>query len=265
MQALTERRAILGWIGAASATALIAGCGGSEESTTTSGTVTTGGGSNGLCLVDPTETNGPYPSDGSNRANGSTSNILTQTGVIRQDLRTSFGAYTGTATGVELQLTITIVNVNDGCSPLEGYVVYLWHCDAIGQYSIYDLPSENYLRGVGISDSNGEVVFTTIVPGCYPGRFPHTHFEIFESETTATHYDNRLLVSQMVVPETVCEEVYNNASGYGQSASNLSRVSIASDNVFADNSSDEIAMQTPELSGNITNGYTGTVEIGIRV
>ena len=274
MQTLAERRVVLGWLGAASASSLIAGCnsGTSPTSVIPSGTgggsgggSGGGGGSNGLCVADPVETNGPYPSDGSNQANGMVSNVLRQTGVIRRDLRNSFGAYTGTASGVELRLTITVVDVNNGCSPLEGYFVYLWHCDAVGQYSIYNIPTENYLRGAGISDSNGVVEFTTIVPGCYPTRYPHTHFEVFESETTATHYDNRLLVSQMVIPETVTKEVYDNASGYGQSASHLSNLSIVTDGEFSDNTSEEIAMQTPEITGSINNGYTGTVKIGLNI
>ena len=34
------------------------------------------------------------------------------------------------------------------------------------------------LLGVQVTDANGRVTFTLIVPGCYPGRWPHIHFEV---------------------------------------------------------------------------------------
>jgi protocatechuate 3,4-dioxygenase beta subunit len=39
--------------------------------------------------------------------------------------------------------------------------------------------TESYLRGVQVTDSNGQVTFTTIYPACYSGRWPHIHFEVF--------------------------------------------------------------------------------------
>jgi hypothetical protein len=33
--------------------------------------------------------------------------------------------------------------------------------------------------------------------------------------------------------------------------------------VFGDNTSAQIALQTPSLSGDVTNGYTGTITIGV--
>ena len=178
-------------------------------------------------------------------------------------MRSSFGDSSGEAEGVQLDLTITLVNVNNACAPLEGYAIYIWHCDVNGDYSIYDLPAENYLRAVGVTDENGQATFTTIFPGCYNGRYPHIHFEVYPSLASATSYRNRLLVSQMAMPENECTSVYNSSSLYDASAANFVGESVATDNVFADNTADEIAQQTPSLSGDAYNGYTGDILIGL--
>lgn len=72
--------------------------------------------------------------------------------------------------------------------PLAGYAIYLWHCNRDGGYSMYSsgITAENYLRGVQVTDSNGEVTFSTIFPGCYSGRWPHIHFEVYASLDAAT-------------------------------------------------------------------------------
>ena len=85
------------------------------------------------CVALPWETAGPYPADGSNVKDGQVVNALTQEGVIRQDLRTSFGSLTPVADGLRLDLELTLVNA-DGCTPLEGHAIYLWHCDTTGNY-----------------------------------------------------------------------------------------------------------------------------------
>ena len=64
----------------------------------------------------------------------------------------------------------------------DGAAVYPWHCDAQGQYSIVlaaAVEDENYLRGVQPTDASGTVSFTTVFPGCYTGRWPHIHFEVY--------------------------------------------------------------------------------------
>jgi hypothetical protein len=64
------------------------GCGGSLGDVTSSTPGTDAGattGTGGACSKVPEETAGPYPGDGSNGAN-----VLNQTGVVRQDIRSSF-------------------------------------------------------------------------------------------------------------------------------------------------------------------------------
>lgn len=216
-----------------------------------------------VCVADPAETGGPFPADGTNAKSGQTVNALTQQGVIRTDLRNSFGDFTAIAQGIELALELRLIDVTNACRPLAGHALYLWHCDAAGKYSLYDTTDRNYLRGVGISDQNGVVRFTTILPGCYDGRWPHMHFEVFRSAAAAVSGRAALLTSQFAMPEADCAAVYAADSRYTNATRNLGRVTLAGDNVFGDNSEAEIATQTPTLAGSPGAGYTGRAVIGL--
>lgn len=218
-----------------------------------------------LCVVDASETNGPYPGDGSNTAPGNTSNILTESGVVRSDIRSSFGVSTNVAAGVPLTLRIKLGDAGNGCNALPGYAIYVWHCTNDGLYSLYTAPGENFLRGVQVADAEGYVNFTTIFPGCYPGRWPHIHFEVYPSLAAATDHRNAVLTSQFAFPTAVCSEVYGNVAGYEASISAFDRISIESDNVFRDNSDDEMAMMTPAMTGSVAEGYAAEVTVGIAV
>lgn len=272
---LEQRRRALRLLLAGGAGAFVAACGGGGSTSATTATTTTGstsgsGGSTtpttGSCIANASETNGPYPSDGSNTIGGVVSNVLTQSGVVRQDIRTSFGSSTGVAAGVPLTLTLQLLNSNNTCTALSGYAVYLWHCTRDGLYSLYSsgVTGENFLRGVQVSDSSGMVTFQTIFPGCYSGRYPHIHFEVYPSLALATNYTNRTLTSQIALPRDVCSTVYA-STGYGASATNLAGVTIASDNVFGDNTSAQIAQMTAATSGSVAAGCTASVVVGVPV
>jgi hypothetical protein len=66
------------------------------------------------CLLDPAETEGPFPSDGSNSAHGKLSNVLKTSGIVRRDMRTDIGKTATTAEGQAFDLEITLVNVGQG-------------------------------------------------------------------------------------------------------------------------------------------------------
>ena len=223
----------------------------------------TGGAAAALeCVALPWETAGPYPADGTNVKDGQVVNALTQEGIIRQDLRTSFGTLTQVADGLQLDIELTLVNA-DGCTPLEGHAIYLWHCDATGNYSLYDLTDANFLRGVGVADAEGKVRFTTIVPGCYDGRWPHMHFEVFESVSAAVSGEASVLTAQIALPESDCAAIYAADARYSNGTANLGRITIATDNVFSDNSAEEIAQQTLAMTGDPATGYAGAVTIAV--
>lgn len=275
MDAMASRRRALRWFAGAGTAALLTSCSGDSTSETTTGSVVTPtptptpAGSTptptptGACIVDPTETGGPYPADGTNTSSGSTINVLTASNVVRSDIRPSFIGSSTVAAGAQVTITLTVVNVNASCAPLAGYAVYLWHCNATGQYSLYDLPGESYLRGVLVTDANGQVTFTTVFPGCYAGRWPHMHFEVFSSLATATGGRYAVLTSQLAMPAAACTTVFNGSSLYSASVRNFAAVSLASDGVFADNSAAQIAQQTPTMTGSVAAGYTASAVIGI--
>lgn len=214
------------------------------------------------CVALPWETAGPYPADGTNAKAGQVVNALTQDGVIRKDLRASFADRTGAAEGMPLTLDLDLVEA-DGCTPLAGYAIYLWHCDATGKYSLYDTPEANWLRGVGIADDAGRVTFETIVPGCYDGRWPHIHFEVFTSAAAAVSGEASVLTAQIALPQEIAAEVYASDTRYANGTRNLGRITLASDNVFGDNDDAELAQQTLVMEGDPATGYAGRVTIPI--
>jgi len=272
-----ERRQVLRWLLAGAATLPLASCGGGSDAdaaSTGTGTAATGSGGSttvttpatttpaaGSCAVIPEETAGPYPADGSNTNGGSIINVLNQSGVVRSDIRASFNGATGVAAGVPLTIKLQLVNVSASCASLAGYAIYLWHCDRDGNYSLYSsgITAQNYLRGLQESDSSGTVSFTTIYPGCYAGRVPHVHFEVYPSLARATTASSRIKTSQFTFPTATSNEVYA-SSGYSASVRNLAQISNATDNVFSDGTSLQIA----SVTGNVTDGYVVTLTVGVN-
>jgi protocatechuate 3,4-dioxygenase beta subunit len=265
---MQQRRRALRWLAGAGALTLL-GCGGSADgdsgATSTGSTGSSGstGASASSCALIPEETAGPYPGDGSNSVNGSIANALMLSGILRSDIRSSIAGATGVAAGVPLTLDIRLVNTHGSCADLAGYAIYLWHCDREGRYSMYSsgITDQNYLRGVQQTDSNGVARFITIFPGCYSGRMPHMHFEIFRTPTTATTFSNKLRTSQIAFANEISGAVYAGAAGYATSAANFARVSFATDGIF----SDGYALQLAELSGTVAAGYSGQLTVGIGV
>ena len=145
--------------------------------------------------------------------------------------------------------------------PLAGAAVYTWRCDINGNYSMYSQATikENYLRGVQQTDGDGKVTFTTVFPGCYPGRWPHMHFEVYPSVAKATTASGKLATSQLALPEATCKEVYATSS-YSASAKNLTQVSLKTDNVFSDGADRE----TPTATGSATSGYTLALTVPVK-
>lgn len=207
------------------------------------------------CGVEvPEETAGPFPGDGSNGPN-----VLAASGVVRQDITASFGTGSATAEGVPLTFTLTLLDNANGCVPLAGAAVYAWHCDREGRYSLYDsgLSNENYLRGVQEADANGQVTFSSVFPGAYSGRWPHIHFEVFESMSNATAAGQVLAVSQIALTKAACDDVYA-TPGYEDSAANMRRTTLQSDNVFRN---DGGVHQLATMTGSAATGYTAGLNV----
>ncbi len=209
----------------------------------------------GNCERIPEETAGPFPADGSNGPD-----VLGEAGVVRSDIRSSFAGLSGVASGVLTTVRLKLVELQNGCAPAAGLAVYVWHCDAAGLYSLYNrgATDRNYLRGVQESDGNGELSFTTIFPGCYRGRWPHIHFEVFRDLAAAAEAGDRIATSQLAFPEAACARVYG-LEGYDASARTFQRVSLARDGVFRDG----VDRQMAAMTGDPASGLTAQLTVAV--
>lgn len=265
VRTLVDRRLALGIFGGIGLTSLLAACAAPEVEPSASATTTTTptpsatptptAEASGPITEVPDETGGPYPGDGSNGVN-----VLDDSGIVRSDIRPSFGSSTAVAEGVPLTIALTVRDAATG-SALVGAGVYLWHCDRDGNYSLYSdgLEDIDYLRGVQETDATGTVRFTSIYPACYSGRWPHIHFEVYSDLANAVASGPIVKTSQIALPEEVNNLVYA-TSGYEQSVRNVSQVSLASDNVFSD---DGGIHQIATMSGSVASGYTAALTIGV--
>lgn len=260
-----SRRGFFSLLGIGVGSAALAACSpggsggatGSSSSVATSASVAGSVGAVGDQLAEMvSETNGPYPGDGSNGPD-----VLEAVGVERRDIRGSIGGG-ATANGVPLILKMNIIDMAAGNVPMAGAAVYVWHCDAEGKYSMYSggLEDQTYLRGVQTTDDDGRVEFTTIVPGCYEGRFPHIHFEVFPTLEDIEDGSSNVLTSQIVVPSEVASAAYQ-TDNYSESVSPFERTSLESDNVFGDGWD----TQMPTVGGSVQSGFELSIDVPIDV
>lgn len=210
----------------------------SDDSTATEGTsgTDTGDSASGNCEVSPAETAGPFPTK-------SPSTLVTN------DI-------TSDRTGVPLEISITIKNTNNSCNALANAIVDIWHCDKDGNYSEYggtQMQSTNYttvhfLRGRQTTDSDGEVVFTSIFPGWYSGRATHIHVHIYNQAGSS------LLITQIAFPEGSNSAVVqvNAATTYGYTKGMSGYTYNANDNVFSD---DDEGIEVATISGSVSEGF----------
>ena len=266
-----NRRRALGLFGGLGALAALAACGTSSGTTSSSAgaaagsstgsnssassSATSSSSSSGTLSEVPDETAGPYPADGSNGVD-----VLDDSGIVRSDIRSSFGSSTTTAAGIPLTIALTVRDTATGAAKT-GAAVYLWHCDQAGNYSMYSsaAKSENYLRGVQTADANGTVTFTSIFPACYSGRWPHIHFEVYASAADATSSGPIVKTSQIALPQEACTAVYA-TDGYSASVRNLAQVSLARDNVFGN---DGGIHQIATMAGSTSAGFTAALTVGV--
>ena len=257
LRTIVSRRGLLGLAGLGVGAVVLAACAPTAGGTTATPSATTGSDSTGTSADGeiPDETAGPYPGDGSNGPD-----VLEQSGIVRRDITTSIDG-SATADGVPLTIAFRILDRANGDVPFAGVAVYAWHCTAQGEYSMYSsgLEDVDYLRGVQVADAEGTVSFTSIFPGCYSGRWPHIHFEVYPDVGSITDSANAIATSQMALPEAACSTVYADAR-YDGSAENLAQTTLASDNVFGD---DSAALQLATVTGSADAGYTASLVVSI--
>jgi protocatechuate 3,4-dioxygenase beta subunit len=191
------------------------------------------------CVLIPQETEGPYPLDLSKNA-----------AMFRQNI-------TEGRPGMPLNLSMTILNVNT-CSPIANARVDIWHCDKDGVYSGYNQPGANtvgqtFMRGIQMTDSTGQVKFTTIYPGWYSGRITHIHFQVFVTSVLRA-------TSQVAFPDATNAAVYA-SSLYVAKGQNRSVASNAADMVFSDGFQNQLLALTANAT---TGGYDASITVGIQ-
>lgn len=194
----------------------------------------------GTCTVTPTETAGPFPTKN-------------PSSLVMQNI-------TSDRTGVPLSIKLTIQDFSNGCEPLFGVLVDIWHCDNDGYYSEYggtgmqssNFATYHFLRGRQTTNSDGQAGFISIFPGWYSGRAPHIHVHIYDSTGKS------LLVTQIAFPTSVCDVVYTTSSKYYTKGKQ--DTSNTGDNIFADSIDHEMCT----ITGSVDAGYELTHRIVVK-
>ncbi len=185
----------------------------------------------GGCWLTPAETEGPF---------------YFNAGLVRQDITEGYP-------GAPLYMTINVIDID--CNPIPNVLVDIWHCTAGGVYSGYpgqvgglDTTGLTFLRGIQMSDANGQVQFTSIYPGWYPGRATHVHFKV---RITSLTY----VTSQWCFPDGTNNSVHASAPYTGTNPT-----TNAGDGIFGS------ALPLHEVMDIVPDGlgaYNGTFTVGI--
>jgi len=190
-----SRREVIALLGASGAL-LFVGCAASTDVTGTSTSSDSTGSSSSSCVVKPELTEGPY---------------YVEEELDRSDIRTDPSDGTVQA-GALLALSFAVSRIASGaCTPLQGAIVDVWHCNALGVYSDVSDNSfgntlgKKFLRGYQITDANGSAKFTTIYPGWYSGRAVHIHFKVRSAAGASPAYQ---FTSQLFFDDSLTDTVH---------------------------------------------------------
>jgi protocatechuate 3,4-dioxygenase beta subunit len=130
-----------------------------------------------------------------------------------------------------------------------------WHLLGYATSTNAGSTTTTFLRGVQVTDSNGQVGFTTIHPGWYAGRNTHIHAQVYLNDSLVS--GSAVATTQLVFPIDITTAVYD-TSLYTK-GQNTSVTSFSADNVFSDITNTEML----SLTGDTASGYAATMAIGI--
>ncbi len=247
---ILNRRDVLKLLGLGSAAGILAACAPQVAATlspvtavvpatqaVTGATLTTTAASTAvpMCVVRPELTEGPYFVD----------EMLNRSDIREEPSDGSI------VQGAQLNLAFNVTQIGEnGCTPLPGAQVDIWHCDANGVYSdVQNAVGKTFLRGYQVTDANGLAQFVTIYPGWYPGRAVHIHFKI--------RFENYEFTSQLFFDDVFTDQVYLQEP-YVQRGERNPR--NTGDNIYNSGGSQLVLNVAP--SG---TGYTTSFDIGMQI
>jgi len=231
---LTRREAVTILAGAGAL--LFFGCSSATDANSTD-TPTTG------CVVRPELTEGPYYVDEE---------------LNRSDIRSDPSDGT-VKEGALLALTFNVSRIaSSACSVLEGAVVDVWHCDALGVYSDvsdsgFNTVGKKFLRGYQVTDASGVAQFTTIYPGWYSGRAVHIHFKVRSAAGASSAYE---FTSQLFFDDSLTDQVQAQ-SPYASKGTRDTR--NANDGIYQQGGS-QLVLSVTQTSG----GYAATFDVALE-
>ena len=254
---ILTRREVLALLGTTGAAAFLAACAPGGAASPTAGASASAGASAGAsaaataiasaavasalpaCVVAPELTEGPYYLD---------------VDLDRSDLRENT-ADGSVAEGAVLTLDWIVSQAEDSaCVPMEGVVVDVWHCDALGVYSGVTGNAGNFLRGYQRTDANGRASFTTIYPGWYTGRAVHIHFKVRTDPDASAGFE---FTSQLFFDDELSRTVF--ASGVYASKGPQDQTN-ESDQIFNQSGGATLLEVTQE-----GDGYRATFPIAVQL
>lgn len=196
----------------------------------------------------------------------------------RSDLRSnSHGG--GHQVGVLLALTVNVVDSTNGCKPLDGVAVDIWHANAHGLYSDEssqqagggtsggDTITDNWLRGYQITGKDrgiknkpihGQVSFMTIWPGWYTSRAIHIHVRVRKlshNGATIAGYTTQIFFSN-----ADNDHVLTRAAPYNTRSPQKDPTTDENDTVLT---SADHATNIVNVRGSIQHGYAATFNIAL--
>jgi protocatechuate 3,4-dioxygenase beta subunit len=211
-----------------------------------------------VCMLVAEMTEGPYYLEGD---------------LVRRDI-------TEGKPGVPLLIKINVQDAT-ACGPLANAAVDIWHCDAQGYYSgvasnnpgpdtdqsvANEVATQVFLRGVQMTDEEGNAEFVTIYPGWYTGRTVHIHMKVYVGGDAQEEYigGNTAHVGQLFFDDAISDQVYSTAEAYG-GRDNSQRTRNDSDNILGDHADEPGFMLTlmPITEGSLDDGFIGTISLGV--
>lgn len=151
-------------------------------------------------------------------------------------------------TGLPMRLGIRVVDTD--CQPLAGAMVRIWHTNAGGSYSgqtprndfcllDQDYARDDFFRGERTTSDDGVVWFDSCLPGWYPGRAIHVHFDVVQGGRSTR-------ISQLTFADDVIAPIFASHPDYR--ARGPADTSVATDGVFNDLSIAELAKLTLDVA-----------------